>query len=71
MTQSRLDIDMDYSSVSDYKIKKLLMMKMQEFESIHYIAGWLEMCYLNPCDAASERSMAIRELIKYNGMVKK
>ena len=62
---------MDYSSLSDTKVKKLLMMKMQEFESVHYMLGWLEFSYLNTLDAATERSIAIKEIIKYNGMVKK
>ena len=70
MTTSRLDIDMDYKHFSDYEVKKLLLQKMRKYESVHYILGWLEMCYLRLGDAESERYIAIKEINRYDGVTK-
>lgn len=61
---------MDYKHFTDYEVKKLLMQQMRKYESVNYVSGWLEMCYLQPGDAESERYMAIKEINRYDGVTK-
>lgn len=56
---------MDYDNMTDYELKKLLIKTMKEHESIHYVLGWLEMSYYNPCPDEFERDVAIIKLKAY------
>jgi hypothetical protein len=60
----------DYSNMTDFEVKKLLIQKMREHESIHYVLGWLERSYCLSSDAEIKRAVAIRELNRYEGMTK-
>ena len=56
---------MDYGSMSDVEIKKLLVEKMKEREGVHYALGWLMEGYFYPQSATTERDVAICQLKKY------
>lgn len=56
---------MDYDSMTDVELKKLLIQTMRERESIHYVLGWLEMSYVLSAYHAGERAIAIRQLREY------
>lgn len=56
---------MDYDSMTDVELKKLLIQTMRERESIHYVLGWLEMSYVLAACHAGERAVTIKQLEAY------
>ena len=56
---------MDYDSMTDVELKKLLIKTMRERESIHYVLGWLEMSYVLAAYLDVERAVAIKQLRVY------
>jgi hypothetical protein len=56
---------MNYDDMTTSEIKKMLIDKMLEQESVHYVLGWLKLSYFNPGDDALERAVAIKQLKEY------
>lgn len=51
--------------MTDFEVKKLMIQKMREHESIHFVLGWLEMSYCLDSDAEIKRAVAISEINRY------
>jgi len=59
---------MKYEDMTSAEIKKMLIEKMLEQESIHYVLGWLKLAYFNPGDDELERDIAIKQLEQYGAI---
>jgi len=55
----------NYEDMTDVELKKLLVKTIRERESLHYLLGWLEEAYTHYCLPEYERSIAIKELKRY------
>ena len=60
---------MNYESMTDTEIKKLLLDTMRERENFHYILGWLRYSYCHRNSPDIERAVAIKQLQEYNSEV--
>jgi hypothetical protein len=56
---------MNYTEMTTSDIKRKLIEVMSERESIHYVKGWLQQCYVCTCDEEIERAVAIKQLEQY------
>jgi len=56
---------MNYESMTTSELKKLVIQKMSERESIHYVFGWLKQSYILAMDEDIERAVAIKQLKEY------
>ena len=54
-----------YEDMTDVELKKLLVKTIREREGLHYLVGWLEFVYMDPCLPKQERNIAIRKLKRY------